>query len=141
MIVAKGMRTRRYVAPIEGTKTRAENIAVLSLSPRSYVVGLPEDSSWDAQLIARTLRQIQIELGPPTHVHGLYVLGIGYFETIPVENDSEPKYRIRFWTGNDRLFRFSTGLRNDLDRWPLLEPGWAVDIRSYLPGGPEIYQA
>jgi hypothetical protein len=49
---------------------------------------LPADPNWDVVTIAKSLRDIQMELGSPTHVHGLYVIGIGVFSTIPVEHHS-----------------------------------------------------
>lgn len=138
MAVVKAMRTRRYLAPVPGTTTKAERIKCDTLSPRSYVIGLPEDSNWSSKAIAQALRDIQRELGPPTHVHGLYVLGIGFFVTVPVENEADQTYRIKMWSGPDRLFRFSDTLRQDLDRWPPLQAGWSVDVAAYVEGEPEI---
>jgi len=40
------------------------------------------------------LREIQIDLGPPTHVHGLHVLGVRYFYTRAIEDSSETAYNI-----------------------------------------------
>ncbi len=139
MVAVKAMKKRRYLAPIAGTATKAVAVELESLSPRSYLVGLPEDPNWHPQTIGQALRDIQLELGPPTHVHGLYVLGIGFFETVPVESESDPmKYRIRMWTGRERLFRFTHSLRRDLDRWPQLQPGWTVDLSAYARGKAEV---
>lgn len=140
MAAVKAMRKRRYVVPVPATKTKAVLLEFESLSPRSYVIGLPEDPHWGPHTIAKALREIQLELGPPTHVHGLYVLGIGFFETIPVESKNEPMYQIKMWTGVDRLFQFTAGLRRDLDRWPRLQPGWTVDLGAYVEGAPEILE-
>jgi hypothetical protein len=138
MTPVKAMRTRRYLEPIAGTKTRAQRVQRESLSPRSYVVGLPADPNWDPKTIAKTLRTIQVDLGSPTHVHGLYVIGRGYFETIAVESDSEPLFRIRGWLGDDRLFRFTTSFRQSFDRWPKLQPGISVDLQDYVPGSSAV---
>lgn len=138
MAPIKAMRTRRYVEPIAGTKTKAQRVQRESLSPRSFVVGLPADSNWDPQTIAKTLRTIQLDLGSPTHVHGLYVIGRGYFETIAVESEAEPLHRVRGWLGHDRLFRFTTAFRQSFDRWPRLQPGCSVDLQDYVQGNSTV---
>jgi hypothetical protein len=132
MASAKAMRTRRYLIPQPGSITKvlpADDRE--SLSPRSFIVALPADRGWDAKTIARNLRDIQMELGPPTHVHGLYVLGVGYFYTKPVEDSSEIPYRIGAWTGPERLLRFAASFRSAFDRWPRLRQGWSVDFGGY----------
>ena len=136
MSAVKEMTERRYVVPVPGAKTRSIRVPVESLSPRSFVIGLPSNSNWDPTTIAKALRKIQIDLGGATHVHGLYVLGIGFFETVPIERENEAKYRIKMWTEGDRLFRFGSALRQALDRWPQIPPGWTVDLSSYLGGSP-----
>jgi hypothetical protein len=137
MAPVKAMRTRRYLIPAPDSKTKVLRMQQEALSPRSYIVGLPSDPSWTPQTIAEALRYIQLELGPPTHIHGLYVLGIGLFETIAVES-TEPMYRIRAWTGPDRLFRFTDSLRHALDRWPRLQIGWSSDLQDYVNGQAQI---
>ena len=138
MAPVKSMRMRRYVEPIAGTKTKAQRVQRESLSPRSFVIGLPADKNWDQQTIATALRAIQLELGPPTHVHGLYVIGRGYFETIAVESEAESPYRVRGWLGEDRLFRFTTAFRQSFDRWPRLQPDCSADLQDYVLGTPML---
>ena len=130
----QGMTTRYYLAPVPGTTTRAIPQEIRALSPRSYVIGLPADPHWAPATIAASLRKIQLDLGQSTHVHGLYVLGIGFFQTIPREDETEAPYRIRAWTGPDRLFRFSDSLRQAFDRWFPLPPGWTVNLSNYVRG-------
>ena len=137
MAPIKAMKTRRYLVPAQGSKT---GVAPLDqrdcLSPRSFIIGLPTDQNWDALTIASRLRQIQTELGPPTHVHGLYVLGVGYFYTKAIEHEDEERYRIGSWTGPDRLFRFAHSIRSAFDRWPRLPSGWSVDWGCYVDTEP-----
>jgi hypothetical protein len=136
----RAMKTRRFVVPKPGTRTRAELVKSKDfISPRSFIVGLPADPAWDATTIAQALRQIQLDLGPPTHVHGLYVLGVGFFYTIPVEKLlREPIYRIGSWTGPERLIRFADEFRRAFDRWESLRPGHSVDLSGYLTGQPRL---
>jgi hypothetical protein len=83
MAPIKAMTKRRYLVPIPETTTRVTAQEIEYLSPRSHIIGLPSDPNWKPKTIAAAMRRIQLELGPPTHVHGLYVIGIGFFQTIP----------------------------------------------------------
>ncbi len=131
----KGMRRRRFVASVPGTRTRVHQAESKGfLSPRSFIIGLPADETWRAETIAQALRSIQRELGPPAHVHGLYVIGIGFFRTIPVETPEEPMYRIAACTGPDRMFRFTEEFRWAFDRWESVPQGSSVDLSDYVPG-------
>lgn len=133
MAPVKAMRSRRFLAPLPGSRTKELQLVKDDcLSPRSFVVGLPSDSNWQARTIAEALRRIQIDLGGQTHVHGLYVIGIGFFRTIPIEKDETP-YRIRAWLGPDRLFRFTSSFRHAFDRWGWLPPKCIADVAGYIP--------
>jgi len=138
MAPVKAMTSRQVVVPLPNSATKGIRAKVDALSPRSFIVGLPRDPSWNPQTIAEALRNIQLELGDPTHVHGLYVLGIGFFKTVEVESTTEPMYRIGAWTGPDRLFRFTNILRQSLDRWPPLPSIWSYDLQDYVDGQYEI---
>jgi hypothetical protein len=134
MAPVKGMRRRRYLVPLPNSTTKVLRTEQEALSPRSFIVGLPTHPSWSPEAIADALRRIQMELGPPTHVHGLYVIGVGFFQTVAVESPSEPMYRIGGCTGPDRLFRFTTAFRQAFDRWGTLPTGWSVDLQDYVRG-------
>lgn len=132
MASVKAMRTRRYLAPLPGSTTKVVPVDQHdSLSPRSFIIALPADKRWDVKAIARNLREVQVDLGPPTHVHGLYVLGIGYFYTKPIEDSSMMAYDIGGWVGPERLLRFAASFRSAFDRWPRLKTGWSVDLGCY----------
>jgi hypothetical protein len=77
MAPVKAMRTRRYLVPVAGSKTKVEPQDVDGISPRSFIIGLPADPNWDARAIAKSLWQAQTDLGEPTLVHGLLVIGVG----------------------------------------------------------------
>jgi hypothetical protein len=132
MVPAKAMKTRRYLAPAPGSTTKVMAVDDRdALSPRSFIVGLPAHRNWSAKTIAQNLRDIQVDMGNPTHVHGLYVLGVGYFWTKPIEGHSETSYKVGAWIGPERLFRFAVSFRTAFDRWPRLKTGWSVDLGGY----------
>ena len=134
MAPIKKMRLRNQLMPVLGTASEVVAVRRISLSPRSFIVGLPADPRWPAESIGKALRRIQLELGDQTHVHGLYVIGVGFFATIPIESASDEKYRIRYWTGPDRLFRFSRNFRLAYERWQV-DP-FPANLDEYLPGQP-----
>lgn len=134
MAPIKAMTRRRCLAPLLNSTTKVLRTEVEALPPRSFIVGLPADPTWSSQAIADALRRLQLEARPPTHVHGLYVIGVGFFETVPVDSPAEPMYRIAGWTGPDRLFRFTTGFRQAFDRWNSLPLGCTVDLEGYISG-------
>ncbi len=129
----RAMRQRRYLVPVPNTKTTAVRVEQEILSARSFIIGLRADSNWKPATIAKALRELQLELGRPTHLHGLYVLGVAYFETVAVES-GEPAYRIRAWTDDDRMSRFANSFRQAFQRWQPLPSGWAVDLDGYVKG-------
>jgi hypothetical protein len=129
----EAMRTRGRLVPMG--RISAARIESEGLSPRSFIIGLPADAKWSPQSVANTLRKIQLDLGPPTHVHGLYVIGVGCFFTVPVEPPTPQTYRIRGWSGQDRMFRFATFFRGAFDSW-LGRP--SADLYPYLPGEPNV---
>ena len=134
MSSVKEMRRRRFLVPVQGSSTRVQSIEQDAMSARSFVIGLPDDPSWKASTIACALREIQVEVGGFTHVHGVYVIGIGFFSTLPVEAASDNKYQIEYWSGDDRLFRFCNAFRGAFQRWPRLPPGWTTDLEGYVQG-------
>lgn len=130
----KAMTKRRYLVPITNSRTQRAQVTVETVSPRAFLIGLPDDPNWSPKAIANALREIQLQLGPPMHIHGLYVLGVGFFKTISVESKAEQMYRIAAWTGPERLFRFTDSFRRSFDRWNALEAGWSVDLSGYVAG-------
>jgi len=138
MAPVKAMRKRKYLLPVQNSTTRVVRRERETLSPRSFIVGLPADPFWSPEAIAAALRRIQMDLGPPTHVHGLYVIGIGFFQTLGVDSPAEPMYRISGCSGSDRLFRFTTAFRQAFDRWDMLPQGSSVDLQDYVPGESRI---
>jgi len=95
----EGMRKRRYLCSTN-SNTKVFRIEQDALSPRSFVVACRRPFLNPAT-IAAALRQIQQDLGPPTHVYGLYVIGVGFFHTVPIDSPSDPMYRIGGWTGRN----------------------------------------
>jgi hypothetical protein len=122
---------------IKNSRTKAAVIdARREIGCRAYIIGHPSDPKWSAQTIAETFYKLQQEL--KTLVHGLYVLGIGYFETASPDAGSNEPVRIVAYPGDDRLFRFATSFRTSMDRWPGLEPGTTAHVGNYVTSSEKV---
>lgn len=138
MLPVRAMKNRRYLVSAKNSQTKMVPVETEITSPRCFVIGLPADPNWDPQTVARALLEIQHDLGAQALVHGLYVLGIGFFETVPTTKDGQPSRKIRAWLGSDRMFRFADTLRISLDRWLQLPVGVSADLRRYMSGDPIV---
>jgi hypothetical protein len=134
----KAMTNRRYLAPDPTSGIKVIRRIEECLSPRSFIIGQPADPKWDPRTIIEALQRIQRGLGLPTHVHGLYVLGVGVFFTRSVGPKAPQPYDIDGCIGPDRIFRFAHTFRGSFDRWRRPPAGWSVDLTGYIPGGATI---
>jgi hypothetical protein len=82
---------------------------------RAFIIGYPSDPTWRPLTIAETFLRLQQEF--KTLIMGLYVLGIGYFETTPPAPEDKRRIRIKAYEGDDRLFRFGSSLRWSMEGW------------------------
>lgn len=133
----RGMRERQYLSPIVMSSTMVMAVPAEHVAPRSFVIGLPSDPAWSANTIAGIFSNTQKEL--KALVHGLYVIGIGFFVTDLSERSEGSAPNIECWTGEDRLFRFTCSFRQSLDRWPRLPQGVTANMNSYIPGQAKVF--
>jgi hypothetical protein len=119
-------RKRRLLINVSGEGNLVHRVETSTgIGCRCFVIGLPANPNWGPQAIVDTFRDA-VTADDGTHVHALYVLGIGVFENHPTT--------IQAWLGHDRLFRFVTAFRNAFDRWPPLQYGVAPDLAKYVTG-------
>jgi hypothetical protein len=129
----QNMRRRRYIVPVPDSITQARREEIDALSPRAFLIGLPEEPTWRPETVANVIREAQLEAAEHVKIHGVYIIGIAYFSTVPA-SDGAPPYRVRAWTDAARLFRFTNDFRTAFQRWPRMEQGWAGDIDGYVAG-------
>jgi hypothetical protein len=124
------MRRRNYMTPVPGSRTSVQFVTQNDgIGCRAWVIGLPGSGTWEPKTIARAFESLQTDL--TTLVHGLYVIGVGFFVTITSDEPVE-KVRCQAYLGDDRMFRFLTAFRASLDRWAGLPPAWAVNLNNYV---------
>ena len=135
----RAMRNRMYLDAAPQRVTEVVPVIVRSLGVRCYIIGLPADPTWAPYTIARRFSDLQRSI-PEMLVHGLYLLGIGYFETLTVEPGALMPYDIRAWTGPDRLFRFVNAFQSSLMRWPAPHTKRIPHHDAYLDGIAGVYE-
>jgi hypothetical protein len=102
--VVRSWRTHRYLVPQLGSSTLVNQVeATVERGCRCFVIGLPANPNWTPEAIVDTFLDALAADGG-THVHALYVLGIGVFEKL--------EGKVRAWLGPDCLFRFVSTFRN-----------------------------
>ena len=129
----QNLRRRRYIVPVPNSITQAQRNEIDALSPRGFLIGLPEDPTWRPETIANVIREAQLAAAGHVKIHGVYIIAVGYFSTVPASDDAPP-YRVRAWTDAARLFRFTNDFRTAFQRWPRVEQGWAGDLDGYVDG-------
>jgi len=133
---ARALRKGSWVVPLPETETVSEiQERDTPIGCRAYIVGVPASEGWQPQTIADAFLRLQSEI--ETLVHGLYVIGIGFFHTVGLEQHDTPK--VQAYLGYERLFRFTSTLRIDLDRWPRLR-GASPYLGNYVSGLPKPMQ-
>jgi hypothetical protein len=56
----QNLRRRRYIVPVPNSITQAQRNEIDALSPRGFLIGLPEDPTWRPQTIANVIREAQL---------------------------------------------------------------------------------
>lgn len=110
------LRERYHFRSDGSSQTKVRAYLRVDVKPRAFVIGLPENPNWSETSIVTTMKEIETELVNDLHIHGVYVLGIGFFH-IQHREFSHESIEVKSYMGEDRLFRFQTAFRRSLDRW------------------------
>lgn len=139
MAAVREMRFHRYLQAVPGTRTGTNPVRVKKMGVRTFSIGLPQDFAWSPRQIAQQIHEAQAT-NPNMVVHGVYVLGLGFFEPEHWEPDAQRSREVRAWTGPDRLFRFISTFSISLNRWPKASPESVPQIEAYLDGVAGIHE-
>lgn len=79
----RAMTERRFWKPTEGSPVQAELVRIPWMSIRSYVFAFEADGAVarHPDLFAQRIADVSARLGPPVHLHGVFVAGQGYYIT------------------------------------------------------------
>lgn len=128
----RAMRTRRYLVPVKGSGNLVAPMSdEKAMSPRAFIIGFPSGGVWKAQTVVKVLTDVQNEFGPTSYIHGVYIIGVGFFANTPATVDG--KLQVVCHSDGDRLFRFTSEFRRAFDRWPRRPQNWTADLSVYMP--------
>ena len=122
---------KNFLIPEKDTITGVKCFPRDDMTPRAFIIGLPGSNTWRPKNIAKSLQDSQESIGKNIHIHGLYVLGIGFFETSPIENQYFPRYEIKTSIGKERLLYFADSFRIAFNRWYQLPQGSYANLKRY----------
>lgn len=137
----KKLRTitkRRYWRPIADSVTDAELLEREWMPLRGYVFSFEAQgaTAQDPSRFAQRMASFSSQLSSPTHLHGVFIAGKGYFATRPVDPRTAKKgdyYHITFTTQNP-LAAFKWSLLHSLARFPRFSNDWAPAVDQYHQG-------
>jgi hypothetical protein len=136
----RGMKDRRYWTPMVGSSVKSGLIKHEWMSVRSYVFAFePEGSvAKDLDQLAQRMANMSKKLGPPTHLHGVFVANHGFLYTRPVDtrNAVQDDYYHVGYTSDHPLLALKTQLLQGLARFPRPQEEWSPAIEQYFQHEP-----
>jgi hypothetical protein len=130
------MIDRRYHAQVPGTVVGSVRQQRTWVPIRGFVVAFaPEGTvASDAGAFAQRMADVSRRLGPPTHLHGVFVVGHGYFRTRPVNPStaqSEDLWHVHY-VREHGLAVFKMDLLLGLARFPRYPSDWSPAVDEYF---------
>lgn len=136
------MRERRFWSPMAGSTVEAGLVKFDDwIALRSYLFAFESRGSMaqDPAMLAQRIGDFSAHLGPPTHLHGCFIVNCGYFTTIAVDTRSVSPadyYRVRYTTDHG-LAAFKWDLLHGLTRFPRPQPEWTAAVDQYYVDQPD----
>jgi hypothetical protein len=129
------LTTRRYWTSKPGTTTRVELMTTSWMPIRGFVIAFAAKGSVasDPGMLAQRMADYSRQLGPTAHLHGLFIVGKGYFRLKPVEPDQvggDDQHVVEYVTEH-ALLEFSASLLRALARFPRPRTDWTPAIDKY----------
>jgi hypothetical protein len=130
------MIDRRFHAQVPGSRVGSIRKQKTWIAIRGFVVAFaPEGTvASDASAFAQRMADVSHHLGQPTHLHGVFITGHGYFRTRPV--DPKTAQVEDMWTVDyvqeHGLSVFKADLLHGLARFPRYPSDWSPAIDEYF---------
>jgi len=104
---------------------------------RGFVVAFEPDGTVarDHDAFAQRMADVSLRLGQPTHLHGVFIAGHGYFRTRPVEPKAarpEDMWHVDYVRGGNGLSVFKVDLLHSLARFPRFPSDWTPALDEYF---------
>ena len=139
--VLRAMKTRKYWVWGSGSPVQTDLYESEWLGLRSYVFAFEArgDVASDAGAFAKRMATISKQLGPPTHLHGVFIANHGYFSTRPIDPrfaNEEDYYHVRY-TQDHPLTAFKISMlsalasfsRFPVNHSPAIDQYYQIDMR------------
>lgn len=136
----RGMKDRRYWTPMVDSSVKSGLIKHIWMSVRSYVFAFEPEGSVAKNLeqLAQRMANMSKKLGPPTHLHGVFVANHGFLYTRPVDtrNAVPDDYYHVGYTSDHSLLALKTQLLQGLAGFPRPQEEWSPAIEQYFQHEP-----
>ncbi|MBI2528485.1 MAG: hypothetical protein HYV93_21190 [Candidatus Rokubacteria bacterium] len=130
------MVDRRYHAQVPGTVVGSVRQQRTWVPIRGFVVAFAPAGTVasDADAFAQRMADVSRRLGPPTHLHGVFVARHGYFRTRPVNPTTAQPEDMRHvhYVQEHGLAVFKTDLLHGLARFPRYPSDWSPAVDEYF---------
>ncbi len=129
------MTERHFWSPVVGSSVAAGLIKQEWMSIRSYVFAFEAtgDIAKTPDLFAQRIADVSARLGPPVHLHGVFVAGLGYYVTRAIDDKiAKPDdYHHIDYTTEQPLAAFKWSLIHGLARFPRFPEHWTPAVDNY----------
>jgi hypothetical protein len=131
----RGMTERRFWSPVVGSPVEAGLLKKDWMSIRSYVFAFEAegDVAKNPDSFAQRIADVSARLGPPVHLHGVFVAGQGYYVTRAIDvNIANPEdYHHVEYTTEQPLAAFKWSLIHGLAQFPRFPEHWTPAVDNY----------
>ena len=131
----RSMTERRFWSPVVGSSVEAGLIKQEWMAIRSYVFAFEAtgDVAKTPDLFSQRIADVSARLGPPVHLHGVFVAGEGYYVTRGIDaNVAKPDdYHHIDYTTEQPLAAFKWSLIHGLARFPRFLEHWTLAVDNY----------
>lgn len=131
----RDMTERRFWIPVVDNPVKVKLLPQKWMSIRSYVFAFEAEGNVakSPELFAQRIADVSARLGPPVHLHGIFVAGQGYYLTRPIdERTAKPEdYHHIAYTTDQPLAAFKWSLIHGLARFPRFPEHWTPAIDNY----------
>lgn len=136
-LAIRKMTRRRFWRPMKTSRIRSKLVDGHSIAIRGFVFAFSSEGSiaGDADRLAQRMASASRAVGRKTHLHGLFVAGLGFFRTRPVEPGIKavaPLHHVEY-VREHALARFRQALLLSLARFPRTPERWTPDLERYYP--------
>lgn len=140
----RNMKDRRFWTPSNDSPVTIELKSTRWLGLRSYVIAFEPKGTIasDTDAFAQRMSTAASKLGPPTHLHGVFIADHAYFSTRPVDvrkAKEDDYYHVRYVKDN-AFTAFKLSLISALSSYPRFPESWSPAFDQYYQNQIEWFE-